>query len=285
MEQIKTTTKLYKLAMKHKFSFGVFLCAVITVFYCLISIWVLNDETYVVDIIPQENIKDGAEFAAGLMSALALAFVVFSIFIQHEELILQRYELENTRKELEGQKEEVKKQNKILKIQQFESTFFQLLKVYTDKINKIESEIGTQKYASTTEMMINFKSVSGYLNIKKSEYPNYDKRAFLKDFQNRSFFYREEFKSLYSLLYYVSVTNFLSELDKKTYINILTNQLSLIEKAWLFFFAFDNNSLKPLIEKYGIFREIKEEINDGDDQYVFMFSYLDLYKQTAYEFN
>ena len=128
MEQIKITTKLYKLAMKHKFSFGVCLCAFITVFYCLISIWVLNDETYVVDVIPKENIKDGAEFAAGLMSALALAFVVFSIFIQHEELVLQRSELENTRKELEGQKEEVKKQNKILKIQQFESTFFSVIK-------------------------------------------------------------------------------------------------------------------------------------------------------------
>ena len=270
--------------MKHKFSFGVFLCAVITVFYCLISIWVLNDETYVVDIIPQENIKDGAEFAAGLMSALALAFVVFSIFIQHEELILQRYELENTRKELEGQKEEVKKQNKILKIQQFESTFFQLLKVYTDKINKIEIDVGTQKYASTDAMMRNFKFVS--LNLHRMfENPSYDKQAFLKDFQNQSFLYREEFKSLYSLLYYVSVTNFLSELDKKTYINILTNQLSLVEKAWLFFFAFDNNKLKPLIEKYGIFKEIKEEIDDGEDLYYLMLEHLNLYDESAYELN
>ena len=163
--------------------------------------------------------------------------------------------------------------------------FFQLLKVYTDKINKIESEFGTQKYASTTEMMINFKSVSGYLNRKKSENPNYDKRAFLKDFQNRSFFYREEFNLLYSLLYYVSVTDFLSELDKKIYINILTNQLSLIEKVWLFFFAFDNNKLKPLIEKYGIFKEIKEEIYDGEDLYCFMFEHLNLYDESAYELN
>lgn len=133
-------------------------------------------------------------------------------------------------------------------------------------------------------MIRNFKVVS--LNLHRMfENPSYDKQAFLKDFQNQSFLYREEFKSLYSLLYYVSVTNFLSELDKKTYINILTNQLSLVEKAWLFFFAFDNNNLKPLIEKYGIFKEIKEEIDDGDDQYFFMFEYLDLYNQSAYKDN
>ncbi|HEY5592217.1 MAG TPA: putative phage abortive infection protein [Paludibacter sp.] len=65
-----------------------------------------------------------------LFSGLAMAGIIFTILLQKKELSLQRHELRDTRREFEIQNETLKKQR-------FENTFFQLLSLHNDIIDKL----------------------------------------------------------------------------------------------------------------------------------------------------
>lgn len=75
----------------------------------------------------------GDKFGAvnALFSALAFAGIIFTIILQKKELKLQREELKETR-------EEFIKQNKTLNRQRFENTFFQLIKLHGDIVDKLK---------------------------------------------------------------------------------------------------------------------------------------------------
>ena len=66
-----------------------------------------------------------------LFSGLAFAGIVFTILLQREELKLQRKELTLTREEMARQHSTLKKQN-------FENTFFQMLRLHNDIVNAID---------------------------------------------------------------------------------------------------------------------------------------------------
>ncbi len=63
-------------------------------------------------------------------SAFALVGVIIAIFLQRKDIELQKEDLNLTREELRGQKEMLKKQYESMRLQQFENTFFQLMKLH-----------------------------------------------------------------------------------------------------------------------------------------------------------
>ena len=71
----------------------------------------------------------GDKFGAvnALFSGLAFAGLIYTIFLQHDELCCQRQELIDNRQEMIRQTEEFKKENESLRIQRFENTFFNML--------------------------------------------------------------------------------------------------------------------------------------------------------------
>jgi hypothetical protein len=75
----------------------------------------------------------GDKFGAinALFSALAFAGIIFTIILQKKELKLQREELAETL-------DEFIKQNKTLNKQRFENTFFQLIKLHGDIVDKLK---------------------------------------------------------------------------------------------------------------------------------------------------
>ncbi|MBP6731016.1 MAG: putative phage abortive infection protein [Chitinophagales bacterium] len=77
-------------------------------------------------------------FINSLFSGLALAGIIYSIILQKRELALQRMELKDTR-------DEFKQQN-------FESTFFNLLKNQQDITNGIKATLASLKYLTTTDI-------------------------------------------------------------------------------------------------------------------------------------
>src|SRR5688572_9814474 len=76
--------------------------------------------------------------ANALFSGLAFAGLIYAIWLQRAELQLQREELTATRAELRGQKEQLEAQNRTLRIQSFENTFFQLVRLHNDIVNAID---------------------------------------------------------------------------------------------------------------------------------------------------
>lgn len=73
-----------------------------------------------------------------LYSGLAFAGIIFTILLQRKELNYQREELRETRKEFEIQ-------NRTLKLQRFESTFFNLLSLHHQIVDSIDLDIEKEK--------------------------------------------------------------------------------------------------------------------------------------------
>ena len=72
----------------------------------------------------------------GLLSLASMLFVIAAIVMQKDELKLQREELQHTRAELEKTREEHAITNKTMKLQQFETTFFNLINLLKDNLQE-----------------------------------------------------------------------------------------------------------------------------------------------------
>lgn len=73
----------------------------------------------------------------GLLSFASIIFVVATMKMQSHELEMQREELEMTREELSKTREEYEVTNKTMKLQQFETTFFNMINLYKDTLPEI----------------------------------------------------------------------------------------------------------------------------------------------------
>ncbi|WP_203246329.1 putative phage abortive infection protein [Sporosarcina beigongshangi] len=73
----------------------------------------------------------------GFLSLASMFFVIAAIVMQKEELRLQREELQLTRTELEKTREEHAMTNKTMKLQQFETTLFNMMNLYTEILNEL----------------------------------------------------------------------------------------------------------------------------------------------------
>ncbi|WP_368211589.1 putative phage abortive infection protein [Aeromonas sp. s10] len=72
-----------------------------------------------------------------LFSALAFTGIIASIYFQREELKATREELEATRYEMKYQGEQFEAQTTALKLQVFENTFFNMLKLFNDIVESM----------------------------------------------------------------------------------------------------------------------------------------------------
>lgn len=229
-----------------------------------------------------------------LFSALALGGVIYAILLQQEELGLQREELKNTREEMEGQKLATRKQN-------FESSFFQLLKMLDAKYNstKIPHDIRFDPEEEDFE--------TAYKRVRESDdFGRYDYiynvrprdgdyvRAILKgdDAFVKAVLDRESFSvnmyvnPYFSLLF--AACRFIDESDftknfeeKKGYTDILRGQMKDYEVILLCMLAaypegwwlgdrndsnMESKIFKELIEKYSLLSDIN--IHDDWKEYI-----------------
>lgn len=147
---------------------------------CAISLWAVSIiviPRYFPEMTQRGQFGDSFGAVTSLFSGLAFAGVIWAILyqkkaieqqqeqikIQAKELGLQRKELENTREEMEGQKLATRKQN-------FESSFFQLLKMLDAKYNSVEYqrfiEIDTMRENPET-VYENYKNRDAYSKVSE----------------------------------------------------------------------------------------------------------------------
>lgn len=213
------------------------LITLVTVIYCITA-----------------SVKD-ADYATGLVSAFALAFVVAGLFIQRKELKLQRKELRNTRKELKGQKKETAKQNQILRIQQFENGFFLLKKELNDEYLFIKNKSQDRDIFELqhSEAIHNIT----FYEIEKSYYST-----------NSHILFRPFYRKLYILLKYTDESLLLpSKSYRYEYIKLVRESFSEYQLITLFYHIYAGiaandegvryyESFKYLIEKYAFFKNL-----------------------------
>lgn len=186
-----------------------------------------------------------------LFSGLAFTGIIVSIFIQSEELKI-------TRKDIQDQVEQFKKQTEALKLQVFENTFFNMLKLHGDIVEAAKAEKNQEKYSG--RMCFNFV-YDEFLGQKGRFYSLNESEALQTVCDAYEFLYERVdglfghyFRNIYQIIRFVDGSE-LSDQQKKRYIDILRAQLSTYENVFLFFHCLSRygcDTHKPLVEKYGM---------------------------------
>lgn len=186
-----------------------------------------------------------------LFSALAFTGIIASIYFQREELKATREELEATRNEMKNQGEQFEEQTEALRLQVFENTFFNMLKLHNDIV---ESMVVASSGGPISGRR-GFKRLCDnfYTYVYSAES---DLKKCVKIYNN--FYILNEdilghyFRVVYQIFSLVDNSTLLNE-EKKKYADILRAQLSTYELILLMIHAvseFSNGNIKGIIERY-----------------------------------
>lgn len=251
--------------------------------------WILIDK-YIDSSMDQGTFGDKFGAVNALFSGLAFAGLIATLLYQREELKLQR-------KELNEQKLEFREQNKTLKRQRFENTFFNMLSLQQEIVANISfDEVKTIFDFNAHTQDEQRTSYNGrslfremYLNLKVS----IDKKQFYQGVKgaiqanNYSAYsyisattrFDHYFRHLYRIFKYVDTSDLIPNNERYEYACIVRSQLSDYELVMLFYNCLTSNGrakFKPLIEKYVIFNNLREELLANVE-------HKKLYTDTAYD--
>lgn len=186
-----------------------------------------------------------------MFSGLAFAGIIFTIYLQRQELRAQRQELQLTRNEF-------KTQNRTLKRQRFETTFFNMLSIHFQMLEKARPSIvpfSPDFRASIGSDRLKFKPE--HLPLYKAVYNEYLRRT-----------YPELSGYLQSLL---SIHNVIrqqafSANTEQHYLSIFGSYLSLDERVFLFYHAtlseFPDNAFHEMANDLDLFTMDSERLFD-----------------------
>lgn len=162
-----------------------------------------------------------------LFSALAFTGIIASIYFQREELKATREELEATRNEMKSQGEQFEAQTEALKLQVFENTFFNMLKLHND----IVESMVVASAGETISGRRGFKGLCQNFNYYACNYA-FDLKSCVATYDN--FYTSNEdllghyFRVVYQIFSLVDNSTLLND-EKKKYADILRAQLSTYE--------------------------------------------------------
>jgi uncharacterized protein (UPF0305 family) len=197
-----------------------------------------------------------------LFAGLAFGGVIIAIVLQMELLKLQREELEQTRKELTGQKEQMQRQADYIAEQNFESKFFQLIKLHSDNINRIKARATSEHSARSiiAEGVDAFRPIFMILDSSlQANSERYNKNELIQSVFGELYVqYRalsSYYKTLYNLMMFVDKSNIA---DKNLYISVIKAQFSTFELGLLFYYSLWNHgkSFYPQVVKYQLLEHL-----------------------------
>ena len=203
--------------------------------------------------------------ANALFSGLAFAGIIYAVLLQRKELQLQRQELVATRKELEGQKLQLEIQNKTLTKQNFEDTFFQLLRLHNEILNAMDLQDGSEKYQGRdciTRLYDLFKNSYGDHNYRYPDRTHLEKirGAYNDFFRKHQSDLGHYFRTLYNIVKFVSRSDVP---DKRFYTNLVRAQLSNYELVLLFYNCLSDlgrDKFKPLVEEFALLKNMPKDL-------------------------
>jgi hypothetical protein len=192
-----------------------------------------------------------------LFTGLAFATLIYTAWMQHEELSLQRQELIATRTEITRQADEFAQQSAIFEVQRFESTFFALLRSHSDIVSAMEArnELGT--LVARRECFAVWYSRLKESHSRLASYP--DEVSLPTVQQVYAEFYRHHqaelghyFRHLYHIFKFIQSSD---NPNRKMYASLVRAQLSAYEQIMLFYNCLSMQGIKkfkPLVEQFAV---------------------------------
>ncbi len=221
---------------------------------------------------------DSFGLLTSLFSGLAFSGLILTILQQREDLILQRGELKLQRDELKETREEIKFQN-------FERTFFEMLRLHNSILDSMDLRAKNHNdiIASGRDCFRIF-----YDNLKQRYAPyilydiNDSHEKITETYIEFWTKYKQDlghyFRYLYRIFKYVD-ESFVSKDQKKLYASTIRAQLSDLETALLFYNCLSTHGyekFKPLAEKYALFDNLPKGL-------LFNLKHKDLYEPSAFD--
>lgn len=227
----------------------------------------------------------------GAVNALVSAFAFAGMIVA---FILQRYELKLQRKELKAQRNEFNKQNETLRLQRFENTFFHMmelqqqivagLRFQTKQIVELRKETseeikGYRNEQTPVDFEISGRGIFSWsfrkmlhevkvgpnkqtINGMKTVLSEYGFQEYIN--QVSATMYDHYFRHLYTILKFIDKHDtLLTPPEQYEYAKILRATLSRYELVWLYYNGlsnYGNEKLKPLIEKYCMLKNLREDL-------------------------
>ena len=264
----------------------------------VIIVWLLSWGIIVLCIAGStERGQFGDQFGAvnALFSGLAFAGLIITILQQRKDLYYQRKELEQTNQEMARQTKEFDAQNKTLKRQQFENSFFELLRILQTLVNDLQIEIEFIENTRYEKISLHGREVFQELFTKRDKkaivfpscyLPSILEIAESEDFdfiamsKGYSFLYHY-FRFVYRILKFVDDARELeTDEERYLYVAFLRSTFSNYEIATLFYNGLSckgKEKFKPLAEKYALFDNIDVRLLASEAD-------LKLYHASAFKF-
>lgn len=202
-----------------------------------------------------------------LFSGLAFATLIYTTWMQREELALQREELASTRLELAGQKEQLEQQSVTFELQRFESTFFSLLEAHGQIVSTMDLVGDNNRITKSRDCFKVWYNRLKNHHAAHAVYPPESGAALATVQDVYSRFYEEHqsevghyFRTLYHIIKLVDET---AVQNKRRYTSLVRAQLSSYEQALLFYNCLStkgNQKFKPLVERYALLENLPPQI-------------------------
>lgn len=216
-----------------------------------------------------------------IVSALAFAGVIVTLFLQNRDLNLQR-------KEMARQREEFEKENHTLKYQRFENLFYNMLNLQQEIVASLRFDYYEEERRYVTDQTVDSQTIKRTISGRDVfrytfesaiiQLPEIDGagqgltvlgyRTFLNkkglDKYDSTWiptYYDHYFRHLYKIIQFVDSQGFPFE-ESYRYVSLLRGTLSRYELVWIYYNALNPmfSKFKKLIEKYSLLKNIRPEL-------------------------
>ena len=231
-----------------------------------VLLFLYKQELFILESIQADKFGMFGDFVGGLIGSLwALAGVLLfysALIYQKNELKLQRTQLTVQQKELHQQTIQFSNQNETLQKQRFENTFFQLLSLHNELVEKLSIKADGTEYVQRFVFKYGLgrlrskidnarkrkRDTGAIVILSYEELSLEDNKKILFESYNAFFTEHQEifghyFRNLYHIFKYIYLSKIIPVEEKEFYSNIVRAQLSTFELILLFY--------NSLIDKLG----------------------------------
>lgn len=217
-----------------------------------------------------------------ILSTLAFLALIYTIFLQEQQLSLARKTLkaadedkELTQKQLtaalrtqEATSEALTVQNKATREQATQSKFFELLRLHHQLADSVKFRTGMTLFEGREALRVlyddEFTRVYKTTRGKSSYHAEFDKEAFLQFYRLHGAVFGHYLRNVYQIFKFIDASG-LDYCGRQELIGFLRAQLSNDELGLIYYYGASNRGhlAKPLFEKYHAFRNfIKSSLKD-----------------------
>lgn len=234
----------------------------VTVIYIILTATSVIENTGTGQII-NSNLGTVGDYFGGLLNPifalLALFALLATIKIQSEELKLTREEMKKSNDVLDKQSKSIKKQN-------FEDSFFNLLKKFNFKVDndfdfKSDSEDNLNRFTRFEKIRYKLYEYHEYYEKEGDKVTSEHTYDCLFEFEIKTKRLDEYFRYLFFIIDFVE-DSFLSNNEKEFYLRILFRDLTYNEEFLLFYHCLTfevYNKYKKMIEHYSLFERVSHK--------------------------